>query len=229
MHVSERLRKVLGLWLASSMTASNSSVGSLGWMDMSAGARVGWGRGGSWVSEGREPKTSSSSHYRSHRLPHVAGLTRFPGAPAPGGPAGPSLIKHVPGQLRWTETMDKATFPNRFGTGRMKEMSSKMQLEGRVGNLQSKLLPRGCSPVSHCWRCDYLVSLLVDVQPDSPRTSLHFSPGVAPSMLTQTRRVVNSTASTAQGISLAKVLFARHEVDAEPSLHDGTDTPREWA
>ena len=46
MHVSERLRKVLGLSLASSMTASNTSVGSLGWMDMSAGARVGWGRGG---------------------------------------------------------------------------------------------------------------------------------------------------------------------------------------
>ena len=46
MHVSERLRKVLGLSLASSMTASNTSVGSLGWMDMSAGARAGWEGGG---------------------------------------------------------------------------------------------------------------------------------------------------------------------------------------
>ena len=46
MHVSERLRKVLELPLASSMTASNTSIGSLGWMDMSAGARVGLeGRG----------------------------------------------------------------------------------------------------------------------------------------------------------------------------------------
>ena len=50
MHVSERLHKVPGLSLASSMTASNSSVGSLGWMDMSAGARVGW-RGGGILGE----------------------------------------------------------------------------------------------------------------------------------------------------------------------------------
>ena len=155
--------------------------------------------GGSWESYGREPKTTSSSHYRSHRLPHVAGVIRFPSTPAPGGAAAPwrhALIKNVPEQLRWTETMDKATFPDRFGTGRMKEMSSKIQLDGRVGNLQSKLLPRGCSPISHCWRCDYLVSLLVDVQPDSPRTSLHFSFRVPPSILTQTRRVVNSRDST---------------------------------
>ena len=51
MHVSERLRKVLGLSLASSMTASNTSVGRLGWMDMSAGARVGWGGGGGILGE----------------------------------------------------------------------------------------------------------------------------------------------------------------------------------
>ena len=57
----------------------------------------------------------------------------------------------------------------------MKGMSSKMQLEGRVENLQSKLLPRGCPPASYRWRCDYLVSLLVGAQPDSPRTSFHFS------------------------------------------------------
>ena len=34
MHVSESWCKDTGLLLASSMTASNTSIGSLGWMDM---------------------------------------------------------------------------------------------------------------------------------------------------------------------------------------------------
>ena len=97
MHVSERLRKVLGLSLASSTTASNTSVGSLGWMDMSAGARVGWGGGGIlgefMVGNQTRPHLLKYS-VTVLRLPSDYKVSKYAGARRL--PRCPSVIKHIP-------------------------------------------------------------------------------------------------------------------------------------
>ena len=84
MHVSERLRKDVGLSLAWSMTASNTSIGSLGWMDMSAGARVGWGGGGGILGELRSG--TKDDLVLALQIPSIAScrwsdkVSKYPGA-----------------------------------------------------------------------------------------------------------------------------------------------------